>query len=194
MAKKSVLSDFENKFFDDFDRFVKFTYSQLCTDVNYGGVSPAYTGYFASSWQVSSNRYISKEAPEVSQKRRSKDFPWKEVYEDNWRARNAGTPYTRARIAQEEVHEPSVMRRTFSFRSVIRIGNTAAYAPYALKAAEKGSVAKFVQGDIRRLVDRAFGDRKDMADLRVETAPTPSAADRLRGERAYTPVMRGRDQ
>lgn len=194
MAKKSILSDFENKFFDDFDRFVKFTYTQLCTDVNYGGVSPAYTGYFASSWQVASSGYIKREAPEVSQKRRSKDFPWREVYEDNWRARNAGTPYTRARIAQEEVHEPSVMKRTFSFRKVIRIGNTAAYAPYALKAAEKGSVAKFVQGDLRKLVDRSFGDRREMADLRVETAPTPSQQGRFRGERAYTPVMRGRDQ
>ena len=102
MAKKTILSDFENKFFDDFDRFVKFTYTQLCTDVNYGGVSPAYTGYFASSWQVASSGYIKREAPEVSQKRRSKDFPWREVYEDNWRARNAGAPYTRARIAQEE--------------------------------------------------------------------------------------------
>ena len=106
MAKKTILSDFENKFFDDFDRFVKFTYTQLCTDVNYGGVSPAYTGYFASSWQVASSGYIKREAPEVSQKRRSKDFPWREVYEDNWRARNAGAPYTRARIAQKT--SPSV--------------------------------------------------------------------------------------
>ena len=194
MAKKSILSDFEEKFFKDFDAFVKKTYQELASDANYGGVSPAYTGYFASSWQVASNGYIKREDPAVSQKRRSKDFPWDEVYEDNWRARNAGTPYSRARIAPEEVHEPSVMRRTFCFRSVIRIGNTAAYAPYALKAAEKGSVAKFVQGDIRKLVDAFFGDRKDMADLRIRTAPTPSPAARLRGEKAYTPVMRGRDQ
>ena len=187
MAKKSILSDFENKFFDDFDTFVKFTYTQLCTDVNYGGVSPAYTGYFASSWQVASSGYIKREAPEVSQKRRSKEFPWREVYEDNWRARNAGTPYTKARIAQEEVHEPSVMKRTFSFRKVIRIGNTAAYAPYALKAAEKGSVAKFVQGDLRRLVDRSFGDRRGMADLQIQTGPTRP------GQRSYTRVMRNRD-
>ena len=79
------------------------------------------------------------------------------------------------------------MKRTFSFRKVVRIGNTAAYAPYALKAAEKGSVAKFVQGDLRKLVDRSFGDRRDMADLQVQTGPTRPS------QRSYTRVMRDRD-
>lgn len=194
MAKKSVSKDFENKMFNDFDAFVKKVYQELCTDVNYGGVSPAYTGYFASSWQVASSGYIPKEDPKTSQERRSKESPWREVYVHNWQARNEGTPYRRARIAQEDVHEPSVMKRKFSFYKVIRIGNTAAYTPYVLKAAEKGSVAKFVQGDIRKLVDRFFSDRREMADLRVETAPTPSQQGRFRGERAFTPVMRGRDQ
>lgn len=192
MAKKSISKDFENKMFNDFDAFVKKVYQELCTDVNYGGVSPAYTGYFASSWQVVSSGYVTREDPKTSQKRRSKDDPWRNVYEDNWRARNDGLPYTPARIAQEEVHEPRIMDRKFSFYKVIRIGNTAAYAPYALKAAEKGSVAKFVQGDLKNLVDRFFGDRREMADLRVQTAPTPSGAARFRGEKAYTPVMRGR--
>ena len=31
MAKKSIFSDIENKFYEDFDRFVKFTVQELST-------------------------------------------------------------------------------------------------------------------------------------------------------------------
>lgn len=189
MAKKSIAADIEKKMFDDFDRFVKFTVYELSTDFNAGGVSPVYTGYFASSWTAAQSGYVRKEDPKVSQENRSKPEkgPWGEVWESR------GTIPGKI----EERFVDSMRRRTFDFRKTVRIGNTTSYAAFAM---QKGQVAFFVQGDLRKLVDRYFGDRKDMADLRVGDRPVVTrpydqyGIGRRPGTVRLTPIMRGRQE
>ena len=81
MAKRSIADDIEKKMFDDFDRFVKFTVYELSTDFNTGGVSPVYTGYFASSWTAAQSGYVRKEDPKTSQDNRSKKAPWSKAWQ-----------------------------------------------------------------------------------------------------------------
>lgn len=187
MAKKSIFSDIENKFYEDFDRFVKFTVQELSTDFNAGGVSPVYTGYFASSWTAAQSGYVRKEDPQESQKNRSTKQPWR----DAWESRGA----LPGRI--DERFLDSVMKRQFDFRKTVRIGNRTSYAAFAM---QKGQVAFFVQGDLRKLVDRYFGDRRDMADLRVGDRPVVTrpydqyGIGRRPGTVRSTPIMRGRQE
>ena len=185
MARRSIADDIEKKMFDDFDRFVKFTVYELSTDFNTGGVSPVYTGYFASSWTAAQSGYVRKEDPITSQENRSTKDPWR----DAWESRGAEPGEIKERFIG------SVMKRTFDFRKTVRIGNTTSYAAFAM---QKGQVAFFVQGDLRKLVDRYFGDRRDMADLRVGDRPVVTrpydkyGIGTLPGKVRSTPIMRGR--
>ena len=185
MAKRSIADDIEKKMFDDFDRFVKFTVQELSTDFNAGGVSPVYTGYFGSSWTAAQSGYVRKEDPDTSQKNRSTKDPWDKA----WKRLQPGKI--------DERFLDSVMKRTFDFRKTVRIGNTTSYAAFAM---QKGQVAFFVQGDLRKLVDRYFGDRRDMADLRVGDRPVVTrpydqyGIGRRPGTVRSTPIMRGRQE
>ena len=187
MAKQSIFSDIENKFYEDFDRFVKFTVQELSTNFNAGGVSPVYTGYFASSWTAAQSGYVRKEDPKTSQDNRSKKEPWSKA----WESRGTEPGEIKERFIG------SVMKRKFDFRKTVRIGNTTSYASFAM---QKGQVAFFVQGDLRKLVDRYFGDRRDMADLRVGDRPVVTrpydiyGIGTLPGRVRSTPIMRGRQE
>lgn len=152
MAKKNklgdqVVDDFDNFFYDAFNKLVKETTSLLSsTEVveRYG--LPAYTGYFASSWTAGYTRPSSnKESADESQKNRSKEFPWSSVYRKE---------YSNPRIEPRFLDR--VLSRDFDPSRTVYIGNKVNYAAYAL---EKGSVQVFVQGKLGEVVKKVFKEK-----------------------------------
>jgi hypothetical protein len=182
MAKKrpfsssGIMSDIELQFNRDLKAFIQLTYDGLSSSQG----SPVYTGYFASSWKVGLNA-IKRESYEETKrerggyvnKRRVGRSPWKDVYF----ARDAkGNMY--APLSQKQGAAPRIApRHKFEFPDInfkntkkFYIGNTAHYAAYAL---ENPIVSRFVQGEIKGLVDQAFREKATGMGLRVVASTQP---------------------
>jgi hypothetical protein len=98
-----------------FRAFVKFVWLELSTEV----ISPAYTGFFASSWKVSNTRPRPKDEVE--------NFaPWSQIKKDKARLGSAH------RAISPQV-EPRFSFPSFTSSDTVYIGNTAKYARYALQ-------------------------------------------------------------
>ena len=136
MAKKrgigNILSDTERLINDDFNIFIEMIVADLPS------VSPQDTGFFASSWKVS------------TQRPRPKDD------------RRAFKPWSgHKRGAQIRDIKPRYKVPTFNYKKqpTVYIGNTVMYANFALASGES-SIPQYVQGEIGFLVKEAFREKK----------------------------------
>lgn len=132
---QEVVPDLKKQLETDWNVFIKQVAADLATDVNNGGVSPTYTGFFASSWNAS----LTPNSPTD----RIQDYPsWYKIKKQ----KDKGIP-TKAEI------KPRYTVGTFKVFNTVFIGNKAEYASYAL---EKPSVATYVQGKLRKLIQDTF--------------------------------------
>lgn len=142
MAKRGldqISSDLRQQLLADWNGFIETVSADLATDVNKGGASPAYTGFFASSWKAS----LTPNDPVDN----VKDFqPW-------------------ANIKKQKDKDPSVSAQikprypvpSFKLENTVFIGSTVEYAAYAF---EKPSISNYIQGDLRQLVRQTFRGKK----------------------------------
>lgn len=133
---KSDLDDYLNQ---SFNRLIATTMRRLATRKR----SPVYTGFFASSWKVSSSPIIGKDKVE--------DFtPWSEIKQRKSKDRKNKEYQIIPRFYPPD--------KTYNYKRRVFIGNTAEYSVYALQS---GKVQRFVQGpEMKRLVTEAFDERK----------------------------------
>nr|BAR24694.1 HK97-gp10_like tail component [uncultured Mediterranean phage uvMED] len=144
MAKRSIdkiIPDLQRKVEADWNRFIKTVASDLATDENKGGVSPAYTGFFASSWEASLRPHRSP-----SDKLTSDKQPWFDIKKQK----------DKDRSVQAQI-KPRHKIPTFSVKDTVYLGSTVEYAAYAF---EKPSISNYVQGELRYLIQQRFGDEK----------------------------------
>lgn len=139
MARKrgidKIVSDLEGQLNRDFNAFIQLALEGLAMKQN----SPVYTGFFASSWRASTQR--TKPVDRVE------DFaPWSEL-----KKRRSRGDTTAFRI------EPRFKVPEFRYRNKVFIGNSVKYAAYAL---ENPKVARFVQGELRALVQDTFREKR----------------------------------
>lgn len=113
-VKAQIESDLDRAY----NEFIKFIYFELSDEIT----SPAYTGFFASSWKVSTSRPMPVE--------RVEDFsPWNEL-------KKAKSSLKSRELAKSI---PPFISPRFSnlpqvrFRETVYIGNTVEYAKYALQ-------------------------------------------------------------
>lgn len=139
MARKrginNILPDLEKQLDRDFNAFIQLALEGLATQQN----SPVYTGFFASSWKASTQR--TKPVDRVE------DYtPWSGL-----KKRRSKGDTTAFRI------EPRFKVPEFRYRSKVFIGNSVKYAAYAL---ENPKVARFIQGELRGLVQETFKEKR----------------------------------
>ena len=158
MAKKKglgqIVTDLERKLNDDYNALIQLTVEGLSTEEN----SPVDTGFFASSWKASTQKVRAED-------KREDHAPWSKIYE----TRQPGGETTWSSIGNQRVHtskkpvasqiKPRFPVPEFNYKRqpTVYIGNTAEYAGYAL---ESPKVANFIQGEMRSLVQEAFGDKR----------------------------------
>jgi hypothetical protein len=132
---RNAIPDLKARLDADFNAFVGLALEGLATQQN----SPVYTGFFASSWKAATQR--------IRPQDRVEDFsPWSALK----KRRNKGET-TAFKIA------PRHPVPTFRYTTKVFIGNTAQYAAYAL---ENPKVARFVQGELRSLIQSTFTERR----------------------------------
>jgi len=158
MAKKKglgqIVTDLERQINDDYNALIQLTAEGLATKEN----SPVDTGFFASSWKASTQKVRAED-------KREDHAPWSKIYE----TRQPGGQTSWSSIGNQRVHtskkpvgsqiKPRFPVPEFNFKRqpTVYIGNTAEYAGYAL---ESPKVANFIQGEMRSLVQEAFGDKR----------------------------------
>ena len=158
MAKKKglgqIVTDLERNINDDYNALIQLTAEGLATKEN----SPVDTGFFASSWKASTQKVRAED-------KREDHAPWSKIYE----TRQPGGQTSWSSIGNQRVHtskkpvgsqiKPRFPVPEFNFKRqpTVYIGNTAEYAGYAL---ESPKVANFIQGEMRSLVQEAFGDKR----------------------------------
>ena len=158
MAKKKglgqIVTDLERNINDDYNALIQLTAEGLATKEN----SPVDTGFFASSWKASTQKVRAED-------KREDHAPWSKIYE----TRQPGGQTSWSSIGNQRVHtskkpvgsqiKPRFPVPEFNYKRqpTVYIGNTAEYAGYAL---ESPKVANFIQGEMRSLVQEAFGDKR----------------------------------
>jgi|TARA_Y100000015_G_scaffold11218_1_gene10662 hypothetical protein len=158
MAKKKglgqIFTDLERNINDDYNALIQLTAEGLATKEN----SPVDTGFFASSWKASTQKVRAED-------KREDHAPWSKIYE----TRQPGGQTSWSSIGNQRVHtskkpvgsqiKPRFPVPEFNYKRqpTVYIGNTAEYAGYAL---ESPKVANFIQGEMRSLVQEAFGDKR----------------------------------
>ena len=158
MAKKKglgqIVTDLERNINNDYNALIQLTAEGLATKEN----SPVDTGFFASSWKASTQKVRAED-------KREDHAPWSKIYE----TRQPGGQTSWSSIGNQRVHtskkpvgsqiKPRFPVPEFNYKRqpTVYIGNTAEYAGYAL---ESPKVANFIQGEMRSLVQEAFGDKR----------------------------------
>jgi hypothetical protein len=159
MARKKkglgqIFTDLERNINDDYNALIQLTAEGLATKEN----SPVDTGFFASSWKASTQKVRAED-------KREDHAPWSKIYE----TRQPGGQTSWSSIGNQRVHtskkpvgsqiKPRFPVPEFNYKRqpTVYIGNTAEYAGYAL---ESPKVANFIQGEMRSLVQEAFGDKR----------------------------------
>ena len=112
--------------------------------------SPVWTGFFASSWKVSNT------PPRAVDQLKS---PWLEI-----RSAKVKDPGNGEYLIKPRFYP---FNRTFKYDKMTYIGNTAAYAIWAL---EKGTIQTFIQGpELGKLIKDNFNEKK----MRIALATKP---------------------
>ena len=140
-----IIPDLEAHLQKSFNDLVRTTMRRLATKKR----SPVWTGFFASSWKA-------QLSPVQPQDRVENFAPWAEIAE-----KKADASWNKQTVPKDYVIKPRFYPPSGSFnykRGRVYIGNSAAYAIYAL---ESGKVQSFIQGpEMARLVKEKFRERK----------------------------------
>ena len=135
--KSDPIGDTKALIESDFNTVIRKVHSSLSTKTH----SPVYTGFFASSWKVANT------PPQATQE--VKNYrPWSEFAEIGKKK-----PYNPPNKIQ--VRFP--VKRVFSIKKSVYIGNKAKYAVYAL---EGGKIQTFVQGRLAKIIQDNMKEKK----------------------------------
>tara|TARA_R100001509_G_scaffold47815_1_gene25916 strand:+ start:46 stop:588 length:543 start_codon:yes stop_codon:yes gene_type:complete len=142
--------DLDKKISRDFNRLIKDIHAKLSTKKR----SPVWTGFFASSWDVSNSAIQATEIAENFE-------PWKSIkFErtvDYFTRKKAGPPYTKQTPPKNPVIQPRFpVKRAFNYKKSVFIGNRAKYSVYAL---EGGKVQSFIQGSLGKMIQENMSDK-----------------------------------
>ena len=142
-AIDNIIPDLEGNLERDLNTLVRVIITDLSTEEN----SPVDTGFFASSWTAST------QSPRPDQSRKDHS-PW-----SNIKPSRDGTK------APGAVVEPRFLDTiSFNFKpfSKVFVGNRSEYAARAL-ASPRSEVPVYVQGKLRRLINKTFTDKPKLA-------------------------------
>ena len=145
MAKQKpiedALPDLEQHMQESFNALIKVIHQRLSTADN----SPVYTGFFASSWKAASRPIQPKDSIE-------KYSPWNQYRKFNDKAVRQRSPER-----QFEISPRFPVKKEYSYKQRVFIGNSTEYALYAM---ENPIVASFVQGpELGNIVKRLFTEK-----------------------------------
>lgn len=150
MAKKKglgqIVTDLEGQINNDFNALIQLTVDGLGTKEN----SPVDTGFFASSWKASTQKVR-------AQDKRENHAPWSTIHKTRDAANNQWVDTSKKSVASQIKPRFPVPEFNYKRQPTVYIGNTAEYAGYAL---ESPKVARFIQGEMRSLVQEAFGNKR----------------------------------
>lgn len=150
MAKKKglgqIVTDIEGQINDDFNTLIQLTADGLATKEN----SPVDTGFFASSWKASTQKIR-------PQDKREDHAPWSTIYKTRDAANNQWVATSRKSVVSQIKPRFPVPEFNYKRQPTVYIGNTVEYAGYAL---ESPKVARFIQGEMRSLVQEVFGNKR----------------------------------
>ena len=135
--KSDPIGDLKVLIESDFNKVIRKTHASLSTKTH----SPVYTGFFASSWKVANTP--------IQATHEVKDYkPWSEF----------------AKIGKKKPFKPPnkverrfPVKRVFSIKKSVYIGNKAKYAIYAL---EGGKIQNFVQGRLAQIIRDNMKEKK----------------------------------
>ena len=127
--KSDPIGDTKALIESDFNTVIRQVHSSLSTKTH----SPVYTGFFASSWKVANTP--PKATQEVINYK-----PWSEFAEIGKKKTYNPPNKVEARFS---------VKRVFSIKKSVYIGNKAKYAIYAL---EGGKIQNFVQGRLAKII------------------------------------------
>ncbi len=137
----------------------------------YPKVSPVLTGYFASSWQASTQR--------PRREKGGRPAPWSQLkVVRNPTGKEPGDMWVLAPGLQPIIQQRYPVKTTFRTYQKVFIGNTASYTSYAL-ASPKSNIMKFLYDPIKGipgLIDLYFQDRK-RPDLRFGVSQGAEVGD-----------------
>ena len=135
--KSDPIGDLEAQLNRDFNTVIKKAHKSLGTKTH----SPVYTGFFASSWKVANT------PPKATQEVKNYK-PWSEFAEIGKKK-----PYN----PPNKVEARFSVKRVFSIKKSVYIGNKAKYAIYAL---EGGKIQNFVQGRLAKIIRDNMKEKK----------------------------------
>lgn len=180
MPATTDIFDFENDFeayFDQgFNRLINRVVNELSTPEN----SPVYTGYFASSWKAQGGQAVQREPREVSDRNRRTKEPWATVYHTKTQGKGgAMTPWGVKKNIGEISRRFPANKQPYDFNfkqyKTVYIGNTAAYAAYAL---EDGLTLAYIK-DMKKAVDQSFREDQRLASIRAAVVPMERKAGKI---------------
>ena len=135
--KSDPIGDLKVLIESDFNRVIRKTHASLSTKTH----SPVYTGFFASSWKVANT------PPKATQEVKNYK-PWSQFAEIG-----KNKPYK----PPNKVEARFPVKRVFSIKKSVFIGNRAKYAIYAL---EGGKIQNFVQGRLAQIIRDNMKEKK----------------------------------
>ena len=135
--KSDPIGDVKALIESDFNRVIRKTHASLSTKTH----SPVYTGFFASSWKVANT------PPKATQEVKNYK-PWSEFAKIG-----KNKPYN----PPNKVEARFPVKRVFSIKKSVFIGNKAKYAIYAL---EGGKIQNFVQGRLAQIIRDNMKEKK----------------------------------
>jgi|TARA_Y100000033_G_scaffold49530_1_gene58041 hypothetical protein len=179
MAKQKpiedAIPDLEQHLQESFNALIKVIHQRLST----ADTSPVYTGFFASSWKVASQPIQPKDFVEAN-------APWSDYKKFNDEAVAKGLSER-----QSEISPRFPVKKEYSYKRRVFIGNSTEYALYAL---ENPIVANFVQGpELGTLVKEMFSEKAGKAP-RISVAFRDIEFDkkgRATGRGNYSPYAQG---
>ena len=135
--KSDPIGDTKALIESDFNTVIREIHSSLSTKTH----SPVYTGFFASSWKVANT------PPQATQEVKNYK-PWSGFAEIGKKK-----PYN----PPNKVEARFPVKRVFSIKKSVYIGNKAKYAIYAL---EGGKIQNFVQGRLAKIIRDNMKEKK----------------------------------
>jgi hypothetical protein len=143
LLKSDPVGDLEAQINADFNTVIRKAHSSLGTKTH----SPVRTGFFASSWKVSTRGV--KTTDDIL-----KFNPWAQMKKAESIAFFTGQTNFR--------HNPKIQPRfevskTYNIKKPVFIGNTVKYASYAL---EGGKIQNFIQGRLGQIIKQTMKEKK----------------------------------
>lgn len=153
LLKSDPVADLEAQINADFNTVIRKAHSSLGTKTH----SPVRTGFFASSWKVSTRAV--KTTDDIL-----KFNPWAQMKKAESRAFFTRQPFK---------HNPKIQARfeiskTYNIKRPVFIGNTVKYASYAL---EGGKIQNFIQGRLGQIIKQTMKEKKGKLFLASKSTP-----------------------